>query len=506
MVLSLLLCSCGEEGKTSYTPLPAVKTRILYAGFTEAEVEVKSINAERTMYLCLEKGRSEDIEAGDVAGTGLEVPAERFMIEGLADNTEYHLLVTAIGKDGTLSAMGRDTLYTPNDPSNDKHEDVPIDKEQDENGMYWWERSRTTVPVFADMALCYGGHKARNPQTWAKERFEKTVVYTDEEGRKHWFFDSMLMLEIWDDNYKVTYSIANDGKNSSRKSHWEGLLDYWFKDGSGFDALEECIEENAAEIGSPRTPRYIVFSLPDPVYFENYSKGASGTDRNTEYWGSINGVRMDFSNMDHRYQAYRWYIDRIRERFAQKEYRHIQLLGFYILSETLAMKGGYRYEYKQHEDLIPMVAYYCHSVNEGLYWIPYSVSTEDAGHNKALKNWKKFGFDLTILQPNYYWDNKSWETTCDYINTYEMGMELEFEGSHGGSTSILGNSTSATRKKERFREYMTNAQKYGIYGKKPLVLYTGTNALYELAVSETDSDKKLYHEFGGFIINSPLKQ
>lgn len=210
--------------------------------------------------------------------------------------------------------------------------------------------------------------------------------------------------------------------------------------------------------------------------------------------------------MDHRLEAYKWYIDNVRERFAQKDYKNIQLLGFYILSETLSMQGGWRYEYKQHEELIPMVADYCHSRNEGLYWIPYSVSEEDEGHNKALKNWKKFGFDLAILQPNYYWDDKDWSVTCDYINRYDMGMEFEFEGSHGYSTSILGNSASANNRKIRFREYMDNAVKYGIYGKKPIVLYTGTNALYELAVSEVTSDKELYYEFGDFVIGSPLKR
>ena len=52
---------------------------------------------------------------------------------------------------------------------------------------------------------------------------------------------------------------------------------------------------------------------------------------------------------------------------------------------------------------------------------------------------------------------------------------------------------------------MENARKYGIYGKRPIVLYTGTNALYELATSEVQSDKDLYYEFGDFIISSPLK-
>lgn len=502
MVLSLLLISCGEEGKT-YIPMPAIDMKVLSVAFTEAEVEINSINTDKVMYLCIGKDESQDFQAEEIIRSGLEAPSRRFMIEGLEENSEYHIFAAATGG-GIYSAVQHDTIVTPNDPSNDMN-DEPKDKEKDENGLYWWERGRDGIPTFADMALCYGGHSARNPQTWSKERFEKTVIYTDKNGQEHWFFDSMLMLEIWDDNYNTTYSIANDGKNSSTKKNWESLLDYWFAPFTGFKALDECIAEHAMKIGTPPTPRYIVFALPDPVYFKNYSDGANGIDKTTRYWGSIDGTEMDFSKMDHRLKAYKWYIDKIRERFAEKDYRYIQLLGFYILSETLSMQGTWRYEYKQHEELIPMVADYCHSCNEGLYWIPYSVSSDDAGHNKSLQNWKSFGFDLAILQPNYYWNDKSWETTCGYINRYDMGMEFEFEGSHGGHTSILGDSSTAKNNKARFREYMTNAEKYGIYGKKPIVLYTGTNALFELASSGKASDKELYHEFGGFITGSPLK-
>lgn len=517
MAFTLLSVSCGEEGKPSYTPKPAIQMTVLSVGFESAEVEISTVNADKAFYLCIPEAESRDIEASKLPESGLEVPQKRFTINGLTDNSEYHLLAVAADRHGNVSDVARDTVITPDNPLNDVPDnptddptdepvDEPVDKEKDENGLYVWERDRTSIPTFADMALCYGGHSARNPRVWTKERFAKTVLYTDRNGAGHWLFDAMLMLEIWDDNYNVTYSIANDGKDSSRKTHWEALLDYWFDDATGFGALEACIEEAAARIGKPKTPRYIVFALPDPVYFANYTDGAEGTDRNTVYWGSIDGEQMDFSKMEHRLKAYTWYIDEIRARFAEKGYRNIELLGFYILSETLTMKGGWRYGYKQHEEIIPQVAEYCHGVNEGLYWIPYSVSEDDPGHNKSLRNWKSFGFDLAILQPNYYWDDKSWETTCGYINTYGMGMEFEFEGSHGGSTSILGNSSAGKKNKERFSAYMENAKEYGIYGKAPVVLYTGTNALYELATSEYESDQTIYHEFAQFIIDSPLKK
>ena len=140
--------------------------------------------------------------------------------------------------------------------------------------LYKWEKD--SVGTIADAAICYGGHGARNPYLWTPERFEKTVLYTDEKGQEHWFFDNMIMMELWDDDYAVTYSIANDGRFSSRKEHWQRQIDYWFDPVNGFAALEKCIDDAAKRIGNPPTKRGIIFSLPDPVYFEHYTKAMKG--------------------------------------------------------------------------------------------------------------------------------------------------------------------------------------------------------------------------------------
>ncbi len=55
MALSLLLASCEEEGKPSYIPNPAVDISVLSVGIHDACVEIQSINASQTRYLCAEK-------------------------------------------------------------------------------------------------------------------------------------------------------------------------------------------------------------------------------------------------------------------------------------------------------------------------------------------------------------------------------------------------------------------------------------------------------------------
>lgn len=374
-------------------------------------------------------------------------------------------------------------------------------------GLYSWEKDE--IRPIADAVICYGGHSARKPYLWTPERFHETVAYTDENGQEHWFFDNMIMMELWDDDYAVTYSIANDGRYSSRKEHWLRQIDYWFSRENGFAALEASIADVASRIGNPPTKRGIIFSLPDPVYFEHYTNAMKNINRNTVYWGEIDGVQMDFSKAEDRVKAYKWMVDQVRAAFAEARFKHIELIGFYVLSEELSVPGSFRYEYKEHDITIKAAADYCHSVGEGFYWVPYAMA-------QGIERGRDFGFDLVVMQPNYYWTNSkwSWDQIEKAIVENDLGMELEFEGTHGEplTSSILSNLKSgepnpyADRNKARFREYLDNARSRGIYGTRPFVLYTGTNALYELAVSKDEKDREMYHELGRFIIENPLKK
>ena len=372
--------------------------------------------------------------------------------------------------------------------------------------LYSWEKD--DIRYIADAAICYGGHSARKPYLWTEERFEKTVAYVDESGKEHWLFDNMIMMELWDDDFKVTYSIANDGRYSSRKEHWQRQIDYWFDARNGFSALERCIENVSKRIGKPSSKRGIIFSLPDPVYFEHYTKAMKGENRNTVYWGEIDGVAMDFAKPEDRIKAYRWLVDAVRAKFAEARYKNIELIGFYVLSEELSVPGSFRYEYKQHDITIKSVADYCHSLNEGFYWVPYAMAP-------GVERGKDFGFDQVVMQPNYYWTDAkwSWDQIEKKIRDFGLGMELEFEGTHGEplTSSILAwlkngkPNPYAERNRSRFREYLDNAKARGLHGDVPFVLYSGTNGLYEIATSKDPDDIATYHALCQFIITNPLK-
>jgi len=382
--------------------------------------------------------------------------------------------------------------------------------------LFDWEKNRTGAPKWSDMTLCYGGDLWRVPTYWNKERFASHALYTDKDGQLQYLFDAFLALEFSMKGYTLNYD--DSGNKSARKEEWTSLINYWFDDTYGFQALDDCIEEAAQKIGPPKTKRYVVFVLPDPIYCETYTNKSSSKT----YWGQYeDGSTANFSTVDGRVKAYKWMIDQVRAKFASMNYRHLELAGFYILQETLS--DSWNAQYKKWDEVLPEVASYLDDYNEGFYWIPYGYSVNktgydyDAGHNAAIKEWNStFKFDLAVLQPNMYWDYKggrSWYTTCEtYINGYGMGMEIEFEGSHGESLSTCSSilqykkdgtaNSEAYNNRERLRAYFENAKTYEIYRKKPIVMYSGTDAMHELATSTGDKDQIIYHELCQFIIEA----
>lgn len=375
--------------------------------------------------------------------------------------------------------------------------------------LFDWEKSRTGVPTWSDMTLCYGGDLWRVPTYWDKERFASHALYTDEEGKMHYLFDAFLALEFSMKGYTLNYD--DSGNKSGRKEEWTSLINYWFDNTYGFQALDDCLDEAAQKIGDPETKRLVIFVLPDPVYCETFTDKSSSTT----YWGKYeDGTTADFSTIAGRTKAYKWMIDQVRAKFASKDYKHIELGGFYVLQETLS---DYNKQYKEWKSVLSDVAEYCHGYKEGFYWIPYGYQSNDSKHNAALKAWKDYGFDVTVLQPGEYWDyndSRSWDTTCSsYINQYGMGMELEFEGTHGedltnGGSSILYYRTDGSvnnageRNKNNLRSYFQAAKDYDIYGKKPIVLYSGSDAMNELANSKAEEDIEIYRELCEFILDA----
>ena len=363
---------------------------------------------------------------------------------------------------------------------------------------YAWEEQRDSLLPLTDMVLCYGGSHHRNPYRWDRKRLTPYVTYTDREGKEHWLFDSFLCLEFVSekrfDGQAYSYGVGYNGLSAGKKQ-WQELIDYWFADNSGVNALEKTVGEAAQRLGAPATKRKVVMVIPDPIIYRQWKD----TTSTTAYWGSLDERPLDFASGEDRVAAAKWFVDRVRERFDQANYRYIELAGFYLISEDIVTPNeGWSYELKKSDEFVPGIAEYVHALNERLCWIPYNRA---AGY-KAM--WYKLGVDYACMQPNHYWDDKGERPLSRYFADLKryprLGMEFEFE------ESLVEGHPNCEVYKARFREYMANAKKYGIYGTRPLSYYHGTNGFYDLWASPAEKDRELYHEFCRFVIDNPLRK
>ncbi len=347
------------------------------------------------------------------------------------------------------------------------------------------EVSKDKVP--SDMVLIYGGSAHRNPVKWTGNYLKEYVIYTDRSGVKHWLFDGFLCLEFMYVNvptgnktFITGYSYNGVKLPSATKYEWQSLIDYYFEIDGGLNAIEKAVELASEEMGSsPKTKRKVVIGIPEPISNEYYSN----TSSSTVYWGKLNGKELDFSLTSDRLNACKWYIDEIASRFKAQKYKYIDLVGFYWVAEKAT----------NTRDLMNKVGEYLNANEFTFNWIPYFNAD-------GFSEWKKYGFNVAYLQPNYFFSDSVPEgrldEACDYAKRYNMGMEIEFDG----------NALEANGKGYKLENYMKAFKKYGIWESSPIAYYQGSWALKWLRGSvNSEYNQKLYHDFCEFVITRPYR-
>ncbi|WP_290541000.1 DUF4855 domain-containing protein [Alistipes sp.] len=479
---------CTEAGSDNDSGHPSLHLQLKRIDARSVTLQATSRRATQIRYICKTTGVLSSESVQSVMEHGEMLPADpELVIEGLEAETFYTLFAVACDQAGRCSTL-QHIQFTTGEPA---------------SSMYPWESERDGLPTFTDLVLCYGGSHHRIPFRWDKERFAPMVSYTDPDGKEQWLFDAFLFIEFQDTpgsdnrNYAYMTGLLRENGFSAGKRQWQELIDYWFQGSSGFEALDQAIAEAAQRLGTPPSKRKVVMTLPDPILHRVFDKkgNGSGDPASTVYWGELEGRTQDFSNSEHRVAACKWYINEVRRRFDQGKFRNIELAGFYILSEEIATPDeGWDYELKQTDKVIPHVAAYLHSLNESLSWIPYNRA---AGYTK----WKEMGVDYAYMQPNYFWKPElSLERFFADIRQHGLNMEFELD------ENVFNGKADCEAYRKRFRQYLSEARKQGIYGSRPLSYYQGTNAFYDLSRSQSPEEQALYHEFCQFVINNPMRK
>lgn len=498
LMVLLLVASCSREEPSASDPVPAIRLTVGEVTHSTAAIRVESLYATEVFVRLSQEAELPDAETVIAEGTRAENGAVRF--EGLIPGTKYGVAAVGVGPGGR-SKVERAELVTG----------------VESGDLYAWEKGRDGAPSFADITLCTGGGTPNSnawfsiPARWNRDRFAPHVSFIDDDGNEYWLFEAFLAITGIDMEGR-NYGINNNGRLSANKASWEALASYWMDKGGAFDELDAAIGEAATRIGGPVPTRYVVMEMPDPIMFERFSDKSSSTT----YWGTLEGNLLDFSKVDDQIRALEWYIDYIREKFNAIAPAHLELAGFYILSEELvASPDGWNYQYKRWDRILPPVARYLDARNEGLYWIPYLGAD-------GTSQWKQLGINRAWLQPNYYWDyngEKPITRAFQQMAALGMGMELEFEYSMVEQVmktpGIMGPDAAGNyvftlqdvpSLRARFREYMDGYRAAGLYGQYPLALYSGSNALYQLANSAENDDIAMYRQLCRYIIQNPLRQ
>ena len=496
ILMLLLAISCGRK-ETGYVGDPAIQLTVSGVSHSGATISVQSLFADEVYVLAGFPGATP--AADEIISSGEKAQDGSVQLKGLMPGMKYSAY--GIGRKGDRLSKVEKADFTTAIEAGD---------------LYPYEKGRNGAPFFADITLCTGGGVPNSnywfsiPETWDKARFAPHVSYTDSDG-EHWLFEAFLAITGVDPEGN-NFGINNNGRVSADKDSWAGLAEYWAGENGAFKALDDAIADAAARIGSAPSKRYAVMVMPDPVMFERF------TDKNssTSYWGALDGNLLDFSRTEDQVKALQWYIDLVREKFNALGCKYLELGGFYILSEELvATPGGWNYQYKRWDRILPRIGKYLDARNEGLYWIPYL----DADGTDI---WKSLGITYAWLQPNRYWDynnDKPMGESVKKIEQLGMGMELEFEYSMvegvmktpgimgpDGAGNYVFSLKDVPSLRSRFREYMDGFKDGGLYGKERIALYSGSNALWQLASSKEPGDIEMCLELCNFISQNPLRK
>lgn len=246
-----------------------------------------------------------------------------------------------------------------------------------------------------DVLLAYFCHENVAPIT--KEIFLPHVAYIEDGEIKDTLFDGYLFLPY------VAFLYDKYKKRPLTKKNWQHYIDTQFIDGYNMDALEAAVAEVGEKLGIKDYKVSVYFSILYPV-------------TEVKEFGVIDGKNLDFSCVEDRKAALKWLIDEQYKRFNEKEYKHLELKGYYWFTEEI------NYADNQLLELLRYTTDYVRGMGLITTWIPYF-------HASGYNDWHNLGFDVVCYQPNYAFNQAVPDSRLfDAASTAKLlGMCIELE-------------------------------------------------------------------------------
>ncbi|HEX3009355.1 MAG TPA: DUF4855 domain-containing protein [Bacteroidales bacterium] len=315
-----------------------------------------------------------------------------------------------------------------------------------------------------DLVLIY--HGAAHRLDWTSNEM-RPYIFTENKTGFHWLFDGFLFLEIFDRINKYEYD-PGFGYQTAAREQWEWLLDRYFGDKKGPDALEAVLDSLSRCGKTPLRPRKVVISIPCPV------QGFAG-------WGELDGRKIDFGKAEDQVRVACWFIDKAMEKWKTKNYKHIRLDGFYWVHEAAGKDYG----------IIPQVKAYLKKKNMKLYWVPY-------WNAERADQWSSLGFDFAYQQPNYFFSTdipyQRLDDACVFGSKHGLGMEMEFD-----------HDVAKPEIRKRYYDYIKSFRENGVWDNRRVAYYEGGGAWLTMCRSQEPEMKQMVDSLTHILITRQEK-
>jgi hypothetical protein len=208
-----------------------------------------------------------------------------------------------------------------------------------------------------------------------KEMFMPCVAYLVNDQIMDTMFDSFTLLP--NPNYLYHYGSQDFGMKAMTKSDWQSYInDIQYARGVNMDALEAAVGEVTATLGKNDYQAGVFLSLFYPV-------------RSVSNFGVVDGKNLNLSNLEDRKAAVKWMVDEHVRQFRAKNYRNVELAGFYWFIESM------RAEDPDMTEVVKYITDYVRSLDLITTWVPYFKA-------RGYNYWREYGFDKVAMQANYF--------------------------------------------------------------------------------------------------------
>lgn len=319
----------------------------------------------------------------------------------------------------------------------------------------------------SDLVLIYHGGQQR--PVWNSSQL-KHYVFRENSGQFEWLFDGFLFLEIQAkiNNKSYDFGSATSWTLKPTKAEWEWLIAKNFSNTNGPAAIEFLLDSLHKAGHKVPFKRKITIGIPSPIV-------------GTVNWGSIDRQPLNFDLEDDRVKAVKWYVDQTISQFKAKNFKYLELDGFYWIPESASTELP----------LMKKVVDYVHETNHKICWIPYNYAP-------GADKWKEAGFDIAYQQSNYFFDldkNISiMSRALTFARDNNMSMEMEFDGKIFQPGFI-----------KQFYDYINLYDKYHVWDSPSVAYYEGAGAWMNMALTTDSEVSKAYKDLGDIVARRQKK-